>query len=208
MQVRVDAGCGTPREHTNPPLLAPRQYAAGAPPPLILLTSPPSTRSWVETSRSPRPTPLILLPPHPTRSWVEISPAAGAPARRTSSRTELEALLEADAAAEGRAWLGQLANGGWEIRAHAVNGALAQLLSGLIVLGLIRVLTPERSGKAGTNYVAANRYVTGTSFPRARLSRPPPPAKAEEEEELCDLEKERLANMKRNQELLRQLGLA
>jgi hypothetical protein len=30
----------------------------------------------------------------------------------------------------------------------------------------------------------------------------------EEEEELCDLEKERLANMKGNQELLRQPGLA
>jgi hypothetical protein len=70
----------------------------------------------------------------------------------------------------------------------------------------LQVLTPERSGKAGTNYVVANRYMTGTPFPRAKLSRPP--AEVEEEEELCDLEKERLANMKRNQELLRQLGLA
>jgi hypothetical protein len=138
---------------------------------------------------------------------VETTPSRGAPPRRASSRAELEALLEADAAAEGRAWLGQLTNRGWEIRARAVNSALAQLLSGLVVLGLVRVLTPERSGKAGTNYVVANRYVTGAPFPRAKLSRPPPP-EVEEEEELCDLEKERLANMKRNQELLRQLGLA
>eukprot|EP00967_Tisochrysis_lutea_P047017 scaffold57208_cov31-Tisochrysis_lutea.AAC.1 len=140
--------------------------------------------------------------------WVETSPLEGTDPRRVTSRSELEDLLEADAAAEGRVWLGQLVKDGWELRSRAVNRALTQIISGLVVLGLVKAVTPEKSGKTATCYIAANKYATGVPFPKIKVTRPNAAPEVQEEEELCDLEKERLANMKRNQELLRQLGLA
>ena len=56
---------------------------------------------------------------------------------------------------------------------------------------------------------AANLYVRGEPFPRGRkANEKDEDEEEEEEEELCDFELQRRRNIERNQELLRQLGLA
>lgn len=49
-----------------------------------------------------------------------------------------------------------------------------------------------------------SRYFKGEPFPRPKTQ---PVRVVPEEDELCDLELERLRNIERNKELLRQLGL-
>ena len=85
--------------------------------------------------------------------------------------------------------------------------------------GLVRELSPKQTGRATASYVVSNAYVKGEPFPK--------PSKAagegaggkrkrggddddddEEEEQLADIEVERLRNIERNKEILRQLGLA
>ena len=128
-------------------------------------------------------------------------------------RWDVEALLEREAEAAGRPHLGQLYNGEWQISSRALTGALSHVLHSLTVLGLVREVPAEQMGRAHSHWVAVNTYVRGVPFPR-----PPKPegqggkrAKPEEEEteeDLADIEKERLRNIERNKEILRQLGLA
>ena len=110
----------------------------------------------------------------------------------------------------GGAWLGQLVGGTWEIRARAVMPALAQILSGLVARGLVQAVPPRRSGKSLAAFVVRNRYVRGEPFPKGAsgVRAMKRERREEEAEDMCDLEMERKRNMARNQELLRQLGLA
>ena len=108
-------------------------------------------------------------------------------------------------------WLGQVTNGQWEIRSRAVMPALMQVLNDLVDSGLVRTLSASASGKATTQFVVANRYAKGEPFPRREREKKDGAdegEEAEEEEELCDFELQRKRNIARNQELLRQLGLA
>lgn len=129
--------------------------------------------------------------------------------RECASRAELEDLLERDSAARGEAWLGQLVGGSWELRSRSVMPALMQMLNGLVARGLVQMVPQHRSGKSLPMFVVRNRYVRGEPFPKGvagvRANKREDP---EEEEDMCDLEVERKRNMARNQELLRQLGLA
>ena len=70
----------------------------------------------------------------------------------------------------------------------------------------MRVIETELTGKPAVFYVAANSYSKGEPFtqPKRERAQAAPPV----EEELCDFEIERQKNIARNQELLRQLGLA
>ena len=153
--------------------------------------------------------------------WVQRD-ATGAVLRSFERRVDLEEALEGEASFRGSAWLGQFVGGVWEIRARALPNALERVLSGLVATHALSALPPEKTGKAHVTYCVANVYVAGEPFPR-------PPAAGrggrgggdggdaadegeeaaeEEEEQLADIERERLRNIERNQEILRQLGLA
>ena len=140
------------------------------------------------------------------KKWVRAD-AGGAVVGECKSRVQLEELLENEAARAGGVWLGQLAAGRWELRGREVNPALERVLDGLIARGLVRAIPPAQSGKQVTMYAAANRYATGEPFPRPKVERPVNEVEVVEEE-LCELEIERARNIARNQEILRQLGLA
>ena len=79
-------------------------------------------------------------------------------------------------------------------------------------LGAVTAVPKEKTGKAHTLYVAANKYYAGEAFPRAGNKRSREQAAEEEEhepeEELADIEVERLRNIERNKAILKQLGLA
>ena len=89
--------------------------------------------------------------------------------------------------------------------------ALSYVLNGLVASGAVSAMPPQRSGRAQTLYLVANRYYAGEAFVRQGVKRARD-AEAEEEEEpeqqLADIEIERQRNIARNQEILRQLGLA
>ena len=161
-------------------------------------------------------------------------------------RQELEAALEAEAAAAGRPWLGQLVGATWEISPKAASAALTAVLEELVSIGLVRCppiveqlprardaplrptpprrrVPPTDSGKPVPLYAVANTYFKGEAFnapeKRAKAAMTDEERKAakqkqrEEEweeayDELAELEKQRLRNIERNKELLRQLGLA
>ena len=129
--------------------------------------------------------------------------------RECSSRVDLEELLEKDSAAQGKAWLGQLVGGLWELRPRAVMPALTEMLNGLVARGLVQAVPPQCSGKSLPMFVVRNQYVRGEPFPKGTAGlRAIKREEPEEEGDMCDLEMERKHNMARNQELLRQLGLA
>ena len=69
---------------------------------------------------------------------------------------------------------------------------------------------PSRSGKNFAVYLAANQYFRGEAFPRksGKAADDDDDKEEEEEDELAELEKQRLRNIERNQEMLRALGLA
>ena len=140
--------------------------------------------------------------------WVERS-ASGERLRAFDRRAQVEDALENEAAAAGSAWLGQIVGGVWEIRQRAVLPALNRVLTGLVATGAVCAVPPQKSGRAHMIYLAANQYFAGEEFPRpSSQKRPREEPVVEPEEELADIELERLRNIQRNQEILRQLGLA
>ena len=161
----------------------------------------------------------------PKKRWVQRD-EAGELIREFDRRTDLEAELEADAhaaieAAAGREeedgapapWLGQLTSLGWQISPKALPAALEYLLDGLVRRGLAKRVEPEVCKRQHAHYVVCNQYERGEPFPRAvaTSSKRGGSKAAEEEEEpevLADIEIERLRNIERNKEILRQLGLA
>lgn len=125
-----------------------------------------------------------------------------------NDREALESLLEREARAAGRSWLGQLVEGQWEIRKRAVDQAVESVLSDLVAVGLVRACSGEAAGKgSSTLYCVANHYVRGEAFPISRNRAAKEDKEEEPEEELCDFELERKRNIERNKELLKQLGL-
>ena len=68
------------------------------------------------------------------------------------------------------------------------------------------MLPPAHTGRSMVLYLARNRYFKGEPFPHNKRKREPPPP--QEEEELSEFELQRQRNIARNQELLKQLGLA
>ena len=128
-----------------------------------------------------------------------------------TGRVELEHQLEDEARQDksGGPWLGQLVGGQWEIRRGAVDAALEWVMAELVGEGLVRSVPAEECGKgSGALFAAANLYVRGEPFPRKAGAKKEEDEEPEEEEELCDFEIQRQRNIARNQELLRQLGLA
>ena len=157
-------------------------------------SAPPGWREIVDASSR-----------RPKRSWVPCD-AQGGKMLSFDRRQSLEEHLEREAAKAGTVWLGTVAGGEWQLRQKAVVPALQHVISGLIRSGHVRAVLPERSGKNFPLYTAANEYFKGEAFPRKR-------AEAEElepepEDELAELEIQRLANIKRNHEMLVALGLA
>ena len=157
-------------------------------------SAPPGWREIVDASSR-----------RPKRSWVPCD-AQGGKMLSFDRRQSLEEHLEREAAKAGTVWLGTVAGGAWQLRQKAVVPALQHVISGLIRSGHVRAVLPERSGKNFPLYTAANEYFKGEAFPRKR-------AEAEElepepEDELAELEMQRLANIKRNHEMLVALGLA
>ena len=146
------------------------------------------------------------------RKWLQRDPQSGGVVREVERRLELEMLLEAEASAAGGApWLGQLIGGEWQIQPRAVVPALTYIFHTLAACGLVSAVEPAASGKATTHWVVNNTYHRGVAFPRApRLTNATRAGRAPEEEpeELADIEVERLRNIERNKEILRQLGLA
>ena len=141
--------------------------------------------------------------------WVQRDPATGEVLRAFERRLDLEEALEREARARGTEWLGQLVEGVWEIRPRCVLPALSSVLQGLVATGAITAIPPEKSGRAHVMYLAANRYYAGEAFPRVLSGvKRKHEEEPEPEEELADIEVERLRNIKRNQEILRSLGLA
>ena len=174
---------------------------------------------------------LRELCPHVTPTWIDFtlhlagvkkSPQSHAASRCAGlsaahrgaascfdRRVQVEDALENEAAAAGSAWLGQIVGGVWEIRQRAVLPALNRVLTGLVATGAVYAVPPQKSGRAHMIYLAANQYFAGEEFPRpSSQKRPREEPEVEPEEELADIELERLRNIQRNQEILRQLGLA
>ena len=128
-------------------------------------------------------------------------------------RADLEDSLEAEAESLGaKPWLGQLVRGEWQIDSRRAPRAIQYVLGVLESLGLVACLQPEKIGKAYPMYIVCNRYWKGEPFPKPpveRKARRRAPVEEEEgEEDLADIEIERRKNIERNQEILRQLGLA
>jgi hypothetical protein len=113
--------------------------------------------------------------------------------------------------------------GVWQIRPRAAARAIAHVLDTLKQQGLVVVVAPSDSGKEKELVVINNHYATGEPFAvrrrqaekesqRSRAARERQDTKGGGDEDgmegLAEIEKERLRNMARNQELLRQLGLA
>ena len=140
----------------------------------------------------------------PRPRWVQRD-AAGEVLRTVRTRAEVEDILEAEAATSGQPWLGQLVGGRWEIRPRLQVAALTHVVGGLVDSGHISVLPPARTGRSMVLYLASNRYFKGEPFPQQKRKREREP---EPEEELSELELQRQRNIARNQELLKQLGLA
>jgi len=98
------------------------------------------------------------------------------------------------------------------MRHRSAPRAIAHILSNLESRGLVSLLAPERTGKVAELVVVNNHYATGEPFAVARREEKKAVRRSkkepDEEEGLADIEVERLHNMARNQEFLRQLGLA
>ena len=142
--------------------------------------------------------------------WVQRG-ADGELLRKSERRADLEETLENEALLAGGAWLGQLVGGMWEIRSKAVPAALAHVLQGLVATGAVCALPPQHSGKSHMLYIVANQYCAGEAYPRSKRAREVEADEAEAEaepEEMADIEIERARNIARNNEILRQLGLA
>ena len=87
------------------------------------------------------------------------------------------------------------------------------VLQRLVERGAVSALCPEQTGKAHAVYCAANTYSAGEAFPRPAKRDVADDADGGDEaavdiEPLAEIEQERLRNIERNQEILRQLGLA
>ena len=135
--------------------------------------------------------------------------AAGELVREVHRRAELESLLEAEASAAGYVWLGQFVRGEWEINPKAVGAALGFVLGCLVRQDLVSAIPAEACGKHHPAWLISNTYVKGEPWPKpAREAKLKREAEEEEEpEELADIELERQANIERNKEVLRSLGL-
>ena len=157
-------------------------------------SAPPGWREIVDASSR-----------RPKRSWVPCD-TQGGKMLSFDRRQSLEEHLEREAAKAGTVWLGAVAGGAWQLRQKAVVPALQHVISGLIRSGHVRAVLPERSGKNFPLYTAANEYFKGEAFPRKRAEVEEP--EPEPEDELAEVEKQRLANIKRNHEMLVALGLA
>ena len=195
------------------------------------MTIPPTCAVDPATDRPPaHPQPTPSPPPLPRR-YVRRD-AEGGELHSFERRLELEEELEkgldsgADSFSQtekkkGRGktsggdapWLGQLVGGAWEIRPRHAMRALSHVLAELVRKGFVSELSSEKMGRGSTYYLLKNKYRCGTQFAPVRR-RPQGAAREEEEEEEeeadeeCDLELERAQNIARNQEILRQLGLA
>ena len=148
---------------------------------------------------------------HIASRWIREAKTSDGQDAAVTGRAELEEVLEEEGRAAGTPWLGQLgADGVWEIRGRSVGEALEWVVGELVAEGLVRCISGEDVGKGtGPLFSVANLYVRGEPFPRAKKAREDDEEEeAEEEEELCDFEVQRQRNIARNQELLRQLGLA
>jgi hypothetical protein len=141
--------------------------------------------------------------------WVREATASDGQPTAVTGRAELEELLEEEGRQVGRPWLGQLVDGEWEIRPHAVSDALEWVVGQLVGEGLVRAISAEECGKgAGVLLTPANLYVRGEPFPRRGKDKDEEEEVEEEEEDLSAFELERKRNIARNQDILRQLGLA
>jgi hypothetical protein len=147
-------------------------------------------------------------------------------------RETLEKLLEDDcsaaalasssagAAARGSSgpWLGAVVRGEWQVREEFVAPALGYVLMGLQRSGHVEPVAAEGpGGRVKTAWIAANRYLPGEAPER---DKPKPhhgaggrKKKASawdvvDESEMSDFERQRRANMLRNQAFLAELGLA
>ena len=96
--------------------------------------------------------------------------------------------------------------GGWRVAAAAEGRgpALQHVIGGLIRSGHVRAVLPERSGRT-SRCTPPPTSTSRASLPRKRAEVEPEP---EPEDELAEVEKQRLANIKRNHEMLVALGLA
>ena len=179
------------------PVNASEPMGFAAPPGWELHVPPPAPEGGARRRAAPR--------------WVRLGRTRAGRPSVVDTRAELDEVLEEEARARGGTpSLGQLIDGQWQIRRKALDEALEWVLAQLIGAGLVVCLSGEDAGKASsTVFGAANLYVRGEPFPRrAKASKEEEEEEMEPEEELCDFELQRLRNIERNKELLRQLGLA
>ena len=151
------------------------------------------------------------------KKWVQYD-AGGSYIREFERRQELETALEDEAAAGGGApWLGQLVPGvegtEWQISPGAMTMALTHILDGLVTRGLASFVPANEVGatRVQPHWAVSNAYYKAEPFPkpkREKEAKDDDDEEEEDEEDLADIEIERKKNIARNQEILRQLGLA
>jgi hypothetical protein len=145
--------------------------------------------------------------------WVRQAKVPDGRPMTISGRAELEELLEDERRRDGKPHLGQMTpDGRWQLRRRAVDDAILWVLGELIASGHVRSIPGDDLGKGQKSalFFACNLYVRGEAFPRRKSAKDDEDDENEneQEEELCDFELQRLRNIERNKELLRQLGLA
>ena len=138
--------------------------------------------------------------------------ADGLRVNECTHRVELEALLEQEADGGDTPYLGNICNGEWQVPARATNRALEYVLASLVERGLACCVEPKYSGKTSKTFVVLNTYERGEPFPKPPREPANKRAKGDdeegdEEEGLAEIELQRLRNIERNKEILRQLGL-
>ena len=115
-------------------------------------------------------------------------------------------------------WLGAVVQGEWQVRDEFVAPALGYVLQGLHRSGHVEpVATEGPGGRARTAWIAANRYLPGEApekekpkreaAPRGRKKKASAWDAEEDESEMSEFERQRRANMLRNQAFLAELGL-
>jgi len=115
-------------------------------------------------------------------------------------------------------WLGAVVQGEWQVRDEFVAPALGYVLQGLHRSGHVEpVATEGPGGRARTAWIAANRYLPGEApekekpkregAPRGRKKKASAWDTEEDESEMSEFERQRRANMLRNQAFLAELGL-
>ncbi|KAL1524033.1 hypothetical protein AB1Y20_018947 [Prymnesium parvum] len=151
----------------------------------------------------------------PKIKWVRVD-ESGEVVEECERRDELERLLELRGEHEQTPYLGQFVEGSWEISEKAVVPAISYALEKLKSLGVITQVPPSTSGASAISYCVRNKYFKGDPFPKAedsgtsakRAKRKLKEESESEEDELADFELQRRENIKRNQQILQELGLA